>query len=70
MYHFTTEQLPSGLSSCPFTWLYYTETFDMSFNAGFLGCTQDKHEKTIRPKIGWFITDKMEKKHENTHDTK
>lgn len=34
----------------------------MSFNAGFVGCTQNKQEKTIRPKIGWFIADDSMKK--------
>jgi len=52
-----TEDVPSALSSVPFKWEYYTDIFDMSFIAGFVGITQNKETKAVRPKIGWAVMD-------------
>ncbi len=51
-------QLPSGLSSAPFKWLYYWEEYEMEFIAGFTSYTQDKKTLALRPKIGWAVREK------------
>lgn len=30
----------------------------MEFQVGFVGMTQDKNTKALRPEIGWFVVDK------------
>jgi hypothetical protein len=56
----TSEQLSNGISSAPFLWHYYDKHFNMSFTAGFVGCTQDKQTFAVKPKIGWAIVDEGE----------
>jgi Domain of unknown function (DUF4419) len=55
----TTEQIPSGISSTKFLWHYYKKHYNMSFTAGFVGCTQND-AFAIKPKIGWAVVDEGE----------
>jgi hypothetical protein len=56
----TTEAVPSGLCSVPFRWIYYTQVFPMSFFGGFVGAHHDAEANTVRPAIGWAVTDRKE----------
>jgi hypothetical protein len=51
----TANQLPSGLSSAPFTWRFLDRAFAMEFVAGFVGVSQDRETRAVRPAIGWCI---------------
>jgi len=47
--------IPSIMSSAPVVWQYNTKTFNINFNAGFVGFTQDR-DGTLAPAIGWYVT--------------
>lgn len=49
------DRFPSGLSSVPFIWEYYTAMITMLFVAGFIGISQDTESGAVRPAIGWAI---------------
>lgn len=56
----TTDDFPHGIIDYSFNWkdLQLKKTYSMAANAGFIGCTQDKITKALRPEIGWLIRDK------------
>ncbi len=56
-YEFQANHIPSGLSHVPFKWDYGTTTYDMKFLAGFIGISQDKATKALRPEISWAVYD-------------
>lgn len=49
--------IPSGISTVPFTWFYFTEKYDMELLAGFVGVAQDEETLALRPAIGWAVRD-------------
>lgn len=53
--HITMGDVPGGLSKAPFKWHYYDKHFNMEFIAGFIGISQDKQTRSIKPEIGWVI---------------
>ncbi len=67
----TTKDFPSGLSKMAFT----AQTMDneptkMEFIAGFVGISQNKQTKHIRPEIGWIIVELEEvEKNEKFNNT-
>ena len=46
---------PKGLAEAPVTWAYHGNEIKLKFKAGFIGATQDKNTKIVRPRVGWFI---------------
>jgi Domain of unknown function (DUF4419) len=67
--YITDDDLPSGVSSAPFLWKYYENSFKMSLKAGFVGCTQDKDTMAVRPKIGWAVVEEdkgLDKQYQRT----
>jgi hypothetical protein len=56
----TTANFPHGIIDYSFNWkdLQLKKTYSMTANAGFIGCTQDKVTKALRPEIGWLVYDK------------
>lgn len=65
-YHFEPDQfgqnegiqdssLPTGLSIAPFTWWTQTSQHSMEFVAGFVGASQDRKTRAVRPELGWAI---------------
>jgi hypothetical protein len=65
------EQIPNGISKTDFIWNYLGTEFDMQFLAGFIGISQDKETKTLRPEIGWAIrTGESAKKHEEKEEAR
>jgi hypothetical protein len=50
-------EVSTGLSSVPFKWLYFRETFPMEFLGGFVGVAQDEGSLAVRPAIGWAVRD-------------
>jgi hypothetical protein len=54
----TTDTIPSGLSSVPFTWEFYETNYPMVFLGGFVGAVQDG--LNIRPAQGWGVADSDE----------
>jgi hypothetical protein len=53
----TTEAFPSGLARAPFRWKYLNETYDMELLAGFVGVRQDPETLSLRPEIGWALSE-------------
>lgn len=53
------DNIPCGLSSVPFKWIYYEEIFPMQFLGGFVGTSQDTISKAVRPALGWGVADKL-----------
>jgi hypothetical protein len=51
----TTEEIPAGLSSAPFTWRYLSQKLPMALLGGFLGVSQDRSVGTLRPELGWAV---------------
>lgn len=51
----TADKFPSGLSQVPFKWQYHDTVYDMNFIAGFVGASQDKATRALRPEIGWGV---------------
>jgi hypothetical protein len=56
----TTDNVPLGFSSVPFTWNYYGKLYPMQFLGGFLGTSQDPETKIVRPALGWAVGPKPE----------
>lgn len=54
--HNGPDEYPPGLSTAPFTWVYYTTEYNMEFIGGFVGAHQDS-ELRVRPSIGWAVKD-------------
>ncbi len=54
---FTANQAGTGFSHVPFKWDQGVVTYEMEFVAGFIGMTQDKESKALRPEIGWAVQD-------------
>lgn len=52
------DDFTSGISSCEFEWFYYSTHFNMQFNAGFIGISQNSNDLSLRPEINWFISEK------------
>jgi hypothetical protein len=52
---FTSDSFSGGLCSTPMIWEYYLQQFQMNLMSGFVGYTQDKKTKSVRPKIGWAV---------------
>lgn len=50
-------EIPSGLSSAPFTWHCLGVSHPMHFMAGFVGIAQDDATLAVRPVIGWAVRD-------------
>ena len=48
---------PPGITSAPFTWVYYNEKFNMSFSAGIVGVIQLPGTKALKPEVGWFVSE-------------
>ena len=44
----------------PVLWDYYGTEIDLTFNAGFIGATQDQETDVISPVVGWFINKLIE----------
>lgn len=55
-----TNMVPSGLSSVPFTWVYYGNKSPMQFIGGFVGTSMDPETLAVRPAIGWGVADRPE----------
>ena len=55
--HVSTDLIPSGVTSTPFKWDYYSTVLPMRFHAGFLTVTQDQHTLAVQPEIGWAVSD-------------
>ena len=58
------DTLPSEILACPLTVLdrETLKKYELDINAGFLGIKQDSVSGCVEPAIGWFITDKVEKR--------
>ena len=50
------DNIPAVISSTPVDWNYYGTTYDLHFQAGFTGCTQDPADGTLTPVMGWYVT--------------
>ena len=57
------DDFPPVFSTAPVDWEYYGETFDMTFHAGIVGCTQEEGAPTnkyaagaLSPLLGWYIS--------------
>lgn len=48
-------KIPTGLSVAPFTWQTQTTRHAMEFVAGFVGATQSRKTRAVRPEIGWAV---------------
>lgn len=46
-----------SVALCPFEWNYYGQIFEMEFEAGVVGATQDPVTMAIQPEIGWAVAD-------------
>ena len=53
----TTNSFTGGLSSVPFIWLYYGQTFPMGFVSGFIGMETDR--ESIKPNISWAVLNRI-----------
>lgn len=51
------ERLPSGHSKINLNWLYYTDIYKMEVYSGFIGISQNKKTKALKPVIDWVIRD-------------
>jgi len=47
--------IPPIVSSAPVDWDYYGKMYNLHFVAGFAGCSQDPHDGTLTPEMGWFV---------------
>jgi len=63
MYGANYDEFPSGLSNAPFVWKYFPNgmKYDMRFYAGFFGSKQNMETKSLKPVIGWGITEEGSK---------
>jgi hypothetical protein len=51
----TLGTFPRGLSCVPLSWEYLETVFPMTLLAGFVGISQDRHTRAVRPAIGWAV---------------
>jgi hypothetical protein len=60
----TRDIFPRSIIDYSFDWkdLQLKKTYSMAANAGFVGCTQDKDTKALRPEIAWLVRDKKAEK--------
>jgi hypothetical protein len=49
--------IPTGLSKVDMNWQYFNQSFKMELYSGFVGISQNKKSKAIRPEISWAIRD-------------
>lgn len=50
---------PEGIAKIDFTWIDGNlGKYSMEFRAGFMGMTQNKKTKALRPEIAWIVVDK------------
>lgn len=47
--------LPCGLATAPFNWIYEDAQIPMAFHGGFVGVGQDADTGAVRPAIGWAV---------------
>jgi hypothetical protein len=47
--------LPNGISTAPFRWEHFDQSFDMELLGGFVGVSQDKETLAVKPEIGWAV---------------
>jgi hypothetical protein len=51
----TLGSFPCGLSRVPLAWDYLGTVFPMTLQAGFVGISQDRQTRAVRPAIGWAV---------------
>jgi hypothetical protein len=51
----TLAAFPCGLSRVPLAWDYLGTILPMILQAGFVGISQDRQTRAVRPAIGWAI---------------
>lgn len=51
----TIGRFPCGLSRVPLAWNYLGTLFPMTLQAGFVGISQDRQTRAVRPAIGWAV---------------
>lgn len=56
----TTNDFTKGISKIDFNWNYFDEEYKMQLYAGFVGITQDEKSLTLRPEIGWIVSEKVD----------
>ena len=54
----TTDMFPRGIVSTPFKWAYFGKEIPMHFYAGFMVVSQDPNSFSLRPMVGWAVTNK------------
>ena len=58
----TMENVPSGLSTVKFEWVYLDTTYAMKLVVGPLGIHQDKETGSLSPAYGWAVLEDKKKK--------
>lgn len=58
----SSDNVPQGLRSVPFTWEYFNNKIPMKFLTGFVGITYNEETHAVRPEIGWGISEENPKK--------
>lgn len=48
-------RFPCGLSRVPLAWDYLGTIYPMTLQAGFVGISQDRQTRAVRPAIGWVV---------------
>jgi hypothetical protein len=51
----TLGRFPCGLSRVPLAWEYLGTVLPMTLQAGFVGISQDRQTRAVRPAIGWAV---------------
>jgi hypothetical protein len=51
----TLGSFPCGLSRVPLAWDHLGTIFPMTLQAGFVGISQDRQTRAVRPAIGWVV---------------
>ena len=49
------DDIPAVISSAPVDWDYNGTTYNLHFQAGFTGCTQDPADGTLTPVMGLLL---------------
>jgi len=57
-YSLSPNYFTSGFSKVDFLWYYYNEVYNMQFLSGFVGISQNRITKALRPEIGWIVREK------------
>jgi len=52
-----SDDIPPGMSTVPFKWIYYSEVFLMKFLGGFIGAHVHPATGEVRPAIGWAVAE-------------